>query len=179
MTKVILIPGSLRKDSLNVHLLQVCESILKSKGVETTFVGASSLDIPLINTDNETTNFPQTVKEISESILTVNGVIIASPEYNGSISPIIKNFVDWTSRLKPHPWKFKNVLLTGTSPGYFGTIRSLQHTRVPFEALGAFVYPQPYALPQGDKLLGAGMINDPAKHTVLVNLIDDFLKYLR
>jgi chromate reductase len=179
MTKLILISGSLRKDSLNFQLLNVCEEILKTKGIEVLRTPQAALNIPIINTDDEHDKFPPTVKDWSQKIIAANGVLIATPEYNGSISPVIKNFVDWTSRLKPHPWKAKNVLLCGTSPGYFGTIKGLLHSRIPFETLGAFVYPTSYALPNGDKNISGSKISDPTRQEMLESLIGDFIKYLR
>lgn len=178
MTKLILLPGSLRKESINVRLLDVCENILKSKGVEVVCVKQGDLNIPIINTDDEHDRFPPTVKTLSDLIINSNGVIVATPEYNGSISPVIKNFIDWTSRLKPHPWKAKNVLLCGTSSGYFGGIKGLQHSRTPFETLGAFVYPTPFALPNGDKLIDGEKLSDSTKQQALEALIADFLKFL-
>ncbi len=177
MAKLVLIPGSLRKGSINKQLLDVCAAALKARGVEVIEATAAELNTPLINTDDEHDRFPPTVKSLSEKIMGANGVIIATPEYNGSISPIIKNFIDWTSRLKPHPWRAKPVLLTGTSPGYFGAVSGLLHTRTPFDRLGAYVYPQSYALPFGDKELGGVQLKDEAKQKLFEKLLSDFVDF--
>jgi len=132
MAKIIFIPGSLRKDSLNKKLLEVCIKFFEQKAVECHLVAQSELNVPLINTDDEQTKFPATIKAIVEKINAADGVVFGVPEYNSGISPVIKNFVDWTSRLKPHPWKGKSVLLVGTSPSDFGAISGLAHTRDPF-----------------------------------------------
>ena len=181
MKKLILLPGSLRRDSYNVHLLKVCAEYLKAQDVQTLEVPAGDLNVPLINTDDEHDHFPPSVKDWSDKIISADGVVIATPEYNGSISPIIKNFIDWTSRLSPHPWKKKPVFLCGATPGYFGTIRGLEHSRHPLQVLGAFVYPQPYGLPFADKELlpSATRISDSKRQQGLEGLLTDFIGTLR
>jgi NAD(P)H-dependent FMN reductase len=115
---LLLFAGSLRQESYNRKLLAVAQGLLAE--------------------------MPESVKSLGQMIQSADALVIASPEYNASISSPLKNAVDWVSRLRPIPLDKKPVLLMGTSPGAFGSIRGLGHTRAPFETLGSFIYPQPF-----------------------------------
>ena len=174
MPKIVLIPGSLHKESLNRKLLKVCEECLKQKGIETLFIEQSDLNVPLINIDGSVA-FPPSIKTLSEKIASANAVIIGEPEYNAGMSPVVKNMIDWTSTLRPHPWKGKHVLLVGSSPGDFGAFSGLAHARIPLDRLGAFVWPQPYALPHGDKVVAGTKLNDETRQKNLEATLSAFL----
>ena len=175
--KVVFIPGSLHKNSLNKKLLEVCVEICKQKNVEPFMISQSDLNTPLINTDDPSL-FPASMKSLAEKISAANAVIIGAPEYNAGISPVLKNLIDWTSTLRPHPWKGKDVLLVGSSPGDFGAITGLAHSRSPLDRLGARVWPQPYALPHGDKVINGTKLNDEVRQKNLETTLDAFLKSL-
>ena len=77
--------------------------------------------------------------------------MIATPEYNYSIAGPLKNAIDWVSRARPMPWRGRSIYLVSTSPGTIGGIRGLWQTRIPLEGCGALVFPDMFALPQGDR----------------------------
>ena len=85
--------------------------------------------------------------ELGKKIIDANALIISSPEYNGGISGVLKNAIDWILRMKPMPLADKHLLLLSASPGALGGVRGLWHTRVPLEALGVHVFPRVFWLP--------------------------------
>jgi NAD(P)H-dependent FMN reductase len=79
-------------------------------------------------------------------VLAADAIIIATPEYNYSISGALKNAFDWVSRDRPMPWRGKSVYLMSASPSPMGGIRGLWQTRIPFEGCGALVFPDMFML---------------------------------
>lgn len=178
--KILLFAGSLRKDSLNKKLLAKIQNILsEDKSLEVQVLDLQALNFPVYDGDIEAQGIPENVSKMGQAISQADGVIISSPEYNGSIASPLKNAIDWVSRLRPVPWEKKNVLLTGASPGYFGTIRALGHTLAPFQALGSYVYPQNFALPKaGEAFEMDGKLKDPSVEKKLRELLKNYIQYL-
>lgn len=174
MSQFVIIPGSLRKDSLNRKLAHVWAEAFKKIGSQALIVSAEDLNVPLINEDNKESAFPPSLKKLSETIKASAGVVICTPEYNGGISPVIKNMIDWTSTLNPHPWKFKPLLISGTTPGALAAVAALLHTRNPLDRLGAHVYPQSFGVPQGQNEISGTALADTKKQTGLEALAKDF-----
>lgn len=174
MAKIVILSGSLRKDSLNTKLAQVWAEAFKQNGAEAHVVSSSDLNVPLVNEDIKESAFPESLRALSENIKGAVGVVICTPEYNGSISPVIKNTIDWTSMLSPHPWKAKPVLISGSTPGALATVAGMLHTQNPLDRLGAHVYPQSYGVAFGDKELLGKKLSDPKKQENLEKLAKEF-----
>lgn len=177
MSDFVIIPGSLRKESLNRKLAHVWAEALKKNGSDSLIIAAEDLNVPLINEDDKEKKFPTSLKKISEAINSSLGVIVCTPEYNGGISPVIKNMIDWTSTLNPHPWKLKPVLLSGTTPGALAAVAALLHTRNPLDRLGAHVYPQSFGVAQGHNEIVGLHLNDLKKQASLEVLAKDFFVF--
>lgn len=173
--------GSLRKASLNKKLLKVEMEILKGMaGVEVTHVDLQELAFPVYDGDIESAGIPASVQNFGDLIRKAHGLVIASPEYNGSISSPLKNAVDWASRLKPMPLEKKPVLLTGASPGGFGAVLALRHGRAPFEKLGNFVHPSSFPVSKaGEAFTPEGNLADAASKQRLINLLTDFVGFAK
>lgn len=128
MTKILLISGSLRKDSFNKLLLQAVEA-LAPEGV--TFEYADIGLLPLFNDDLDTDEArPNAVTNFRKQVRESDGILIASPEYNYAIPGVLKNALDWGSR--PYAqgvWAGKPFAVMGASPGFMGAARSTQDTR--------------------------------------------------
>src|SRR6185312_5208904 len=141
--KILVFAGSLRKGSFNKLFAREAMRLLSSRGVETEFVDLQPLAIPVYDGDlEEASGVPAGVRTLSDKILAADALLISTPEYNGSIPGILKNTVDWLSRLKPVCLTGKHLLLIAASPGALGGIRSLWHSRQPFEVLGTHVFPE-------------------------------------
>jgi NAD(P)H-dependent FMN reductase len=176
--KVLSFSGSLRKDSLNKKNCLHAQMILKEKGLaEVEVIDLTSLEIPLFNEDLEkASGLPKGVEVLCQKIAAADALVISTPEFNGSISGALKNAIDWVSRVKPLPWSAKHILLMAASPGYYGGMRGLWHTRVPLEALCAFVYPEMHSLPKAHEAFDAdGRLRDPAARAAVEGLLTRFI----
>lgn len=118
MTKILGISGSLRRESVNRRLLTAARHALPDGVALHTWDGLASL--PLFDEDAETPP-PEAVARLRESIVAADALLIATPEYNGSIPGVLKNAVDWASR--PHgegALVGKPVAVVGASPAPYG-----------------------------------------------------------
>lgn len=121
--KIGIITGSLRKSSINRALARGLKKICphNMELIDLPPIG----NIPHYNQDNLDENgVPISVKLLSEEIELINGVIIVSPEYNWSIPGVLKNALDWISRVDPCPLQLKPVTIYTTSPGLLGGARA-------------------------------------------------------
>jgi NAD(P)H-dependent FMN reductase len=177
--KYTLIIGSLRKESLNRKLLSIIEQIINQDSLgEVSMIDREDIDLPLYNQDIEDKAMPEKVKEIAGKVKASDALIICSPEYNGSISSPLKNTIDWISRIRPIPFKGLPILLTGASPSGLGARRAMSHAKVPFDAIGAFVYPENFGLSKAHEAFSEkGELMDSSQQERLSALISDFDKF--
>lgn len=125
--KVIGICGSLRAKSINLALLKQMQALLPP-GDE--LMIATLHDIPMYNADIETTaGFPAPVNDLAKSIRDADAVVFSTPEYNYSLPGVLKNALDWLSRLPNQPFAGKTAAIVGASPGKIGTARAQYHLR--------------------------------------------------
>lgn len=177
--KLLAFAGSLRAGSLNKKLLGVACEIARKKGAEVKVVDLAEFAMPLYNGDIEDEQgIPPAANKLKDLFNSVEGVIISAPEYNYSVSGVLKNAIDWTSRIKPQPFRQKHMLLMSASPSMVGGNRGLWVLRMSLEAMGAFVYPDMFSLAvaneafdQNDKLKEANL------YKILENNVDGFVKY--
>lgn len=176
MKKFLLLPGSTRAGSFNFSLLRSIPSAYGTLDL----VKPEELRSPVYDQEVlDATGLPPSLRSIGDRVLQADAVIVSSPEYNGSISSPLKNVLDWTSKMDPVPWEDRPVLLLGASPGALGAIRGLWHTRVPFEALGAWVYPEMFGLSRAHEAFGSdGQLQDPKTRARLQALLEEFKKFV-
>ncbi len=124
MKKIVAISGSLRKDSYNTLLLKEIEKIIKEK-VEFELLDIST--IPFFNEDIENDNYPE-IDYLKKKISEANLIIIATPEYNYSISGVLKNALDWFSR-SGTVFVNKDIAIISASLSRFGGVRAQNHLR--------------------------------------------------
>lgn len=174
--KILVFAGSLRKGSLNKSFAREAARLLTARGHACEFVDLQPLSIPVYDGDLEAASgVPAGAKALAEKILAAQALVISTPEYNGSIPGILKNAVDWLSRLKPVSLTGKPLLLIAASPGALGGVRSLWHSRVPFEVLGAFVHPEMMGLPKAHEAFDEnGRLRDAAIAERLDGLLQRF-----
>ena len=179
--KVLIFAASLRKASLNRKLAAQASEIVKSLGIEVDHADFRDFEMPVYDGDlEEASGLPSGAKEFITRIQKADALIISTPEYNGGIAGALKNAVDWASRSKPNPIDGKPILFLGASPGALGAIRGLWHTRVPFEALGAFVYPQMFGLPKAHEAFDeTGKLKDQKNYENLSKVIQGYLKHIK
>lgn len=145
--------GSLRRGSFNRRLLERAATGAEAAGAEVDLIDLAEFDLPLYHGDLEAEQgLPAGVLAFKDRIREADGFLIASPEYNGSVSPVLKNLIDWasrpTSRETPDRCLDGKVAgLLSTSPGRLGGIRGLRHLREILHDVGILVTPRQYALP--------------------------------
>lgn len=133
------ISGSLRSSSYNTALLRAAEELLPE---DVTMEIVDLAGIPVLDIDEEIP-FPEAVVRMRTAIAEADAVLIATPEYNSSISGALKNALDWVSRSPQPPLAGKPVALIGASTGLFGTARAQVQLRQVLTHLGALVLSKP------------------------------------
>jgi chromate reductase len=124
--KVLGISGSLRKASYNSAALRAAQELAPA-GM--TIEIADLLPIPLYNEDVRAAGFPPGVQRLREQIISADALLVATAEYNYSISGVLKNAIDWASRPPDQPFDDKPVAIMGASPGMTGSARAQYHLR--------------------------------------------------
>lgn len=144
MSKISLvgIAGSLRKESYNRKLLALAAKIAQEKGATVEIIDLKEPLVPLYDGDAEANGFPPSVESLREKIAAADGLLLASPEYNFSVSGVLKNAIDWASR-DPNVLDGKAVAIFGASGGRFGTVRGQIHLREVLVGLNVWVIPMP------------------------------------
>lgn len=136
--------GSLRSASLNAAIARSLPQ-LAPEGVSISALG-SIADFPHYSQDVQDKGFPPAVLNMAEQIQAADGVIIVTPEYNYSIPGVLKNAIDWLSRVTPQPFAKKPVAIQTASPGQIGGARAQYHLRQSLVFLDAFVLNKPEAM---------------------------------
>jgi len=145
--KILVFAASLRISSLNRKLAAVTAELLRSMSASIDHADFREFEMPIYDGDlEERDGLPVGASKLIQRIQSADALVISTPEYNGGIPGSLKNAIDWVSRGDPNPIDGKPVLLLGASPGGLGAVRGLWHTRVPFEAMGAYVYPEMFGL---------------------------------
>ncbi|MEL6519352.1 MAG: NAD(P)H-dependent oxidoreductase [Pseudomonadota bacterium] len=118
--KLLGLSGSLRSNSFNRKLVQEAGRIWGADYFDT-----HSLNLPLYDGDlEESSGIPLAVTELAHSISDANAVVISTPEYNQSISGVLKNALDWVSRVEGAPWRDKPVAIMSAAAGRAGGARA-------------------------------------------------------
>jgi chromate reductase len=167
---VLGISGSLRKGSYNTAALRAAQE-LAPEGM-TIEIGAIG-DIPLYSADVQATGFPAPVTALAEKMRAADAVLIASPEYNYSIPGVLKNAIDWLSRLPEQPFAGKPVGMLGASMGVLGAARAQYHLRQCFVFLDALPMnkPEVFITLAQNKFDAEGRLTDePTRGFIAANL---------
>jgi chromate reductase, NAD(P)H dehydrogenase (quinone) len=147
--RVLVFHGSLRKASLNGRLAALAARTIEAKGAEVDLAAMSDFDCPSYDLDVEhEEGVPVGANALCQRLKASDAFVIASPEYNSSMPGVLKNSIDWTSRVRPQPFNGKQGLLMSASPSMAGGNRGLWSLRIPLEHLGSRVYPDMFSLAQ-------------------------------
>ena len=161
--RVLVFAASLRADSLNRKLAALAARVAEQNGATVDHASMGDFDVPSFDGDVESARgMPEGAQEFRRRLLACDAFIVSSPEYNGSMPGMFKNLIDWTSRFRPQPFDGKHGLLLSASPSMVGGNRGLWALRMPFEHLGARIYPDMFSLAQAHKALVDGDIADAA-----------------
>lgn len=164
--------GSVRRDSLNKKLVTCAAAGAKAAGADVRVIDLADYPLPIYDADLEHRDgTPAHVKTLKKLLRESHGVLIASPEYNSSISAVLKNAIDWISRpARPgdppeaplESFSGKVAGLLAASPGNLGGLRGLVHLRAILGNIQVIVLPEQFALVNADKAFdAAGNLIDP------------------
>ncbi|MFM2148884.1 MAG: hypothetical protein RLZZ187_1190 [Pseudomonadota bacterium] len=143
--KVLAISGSLRKASFNTLALRAAAELAPA-GMEVTLFEAMR-DIPLYDDDIRAgAGYPAPVAAFRAAIKAADAVVMATPEYNFSISGVLKNAIDWASRVPDQPFDGKPVAIMGAATGLYGTARAQYDLRKILGGINAHVLNKPEVL---------------------------------
>jgi len=150
--RILALSGSARKDSLNSRVLAIAVQAAEDAGGRVTTVDWEQFVFPLYSADLEAAEgLPSAVKAFRKLMLDSDGLLLACPEYNSSITPLLKNAIDWASRAEPGEgslaaYKNKVAGLLSASPGALGGLRGLVHVRAILSNIGVLVLPNQFAV---------------------------------
>jgi chromate reductase len=150
--RILAISGSLRRDSHNRALLRTAGELLPA-GVELVSFDALKA-IPPFDEDDEAGPAPAAVAALREAIADADAVLVATPEYNGSLPGALKNALDWASRpVASNPLRGKPVAVIGASTGMFGAVWAQAEARKVLATIGARVLDEELPVPHAHELL--------------------------
>lgn len=151
--KILALGGSLRRDSYNQKLAALVAEGARAAGAEVTVVSLHDFPMPLFDEDLEAASGkPATAKRLKQLFADHDGLIIASPEYNSSLTAALKNAIDWVSRSDAEGEKplsalaGKTAVICAASPGGLGGLRGLVHLRAILGNIGITVLPDQIAV---------------------------------
>ena len=171
MLRILGLSGSLRRGSHNTSLLQAAADVLPP-GVELE-VYDGLRDLPHYDSDIDVDPAPEAVARLREAIEDADGVLIATPEYNGSIPGVLKNALDWASRPFPDSaLKGKPVAVVGASTGLFGAVWAQAEVRKVLGVIGADVLDGELPVGQASTAFdGDGRLAEPELRDALAELL--------
>jgi len=175
--KILAFAGSTRKGSFNKKLVRVSAAGARDAGAEVTVIDLRDFPMPLYDGDLEAhEGLPEPAKELKALFKEHQGLLISSPEYNGGMSAVLKNAIDWVSRTEGDEgglaaYKDKVAGIMGTSPGRLGGLRGLAHVRQILSGVGVLVLPQQHALGGAGQAFGEdGMLVDSAAQATVTGI---------
>jgi NAD(P)H-dependent FMN reductase len=156
--KILIIPGSLRTGSHNVRLAALAAKELTLAEADVTRISLEDYPLPLFDADLASAGLPQPAVRLKQMIMAHRGVFITSPEYSASVTPLLKNAIDWVSRVResgePTYAAFKNRVfaLGSATASASGGVRSMMALRQILElGCGALVIPEQVSVPRAEQ----------------------------
>jgi NAD(P)H-dependent FMN reductase len=177
--KVLAFAGSLRSGSFNKKLVQVAAQIARKAGAEVTVVDLRDFNMPLYDGDDEAdSGIPEGALRFKQVISSHDALLISAPEYNTSISGVLKNAIDWASRkgpgeAPPQSLSGKVAGLLSASPGGLGGVRGLVTVRSILSNLNLLVIPEQFALVRSHEAFDeSGNLKDPKQMAAVEKVVN-------
>ena len=175
--RILAFAGSTRRESYNKRLVKIAAGGAKEEGGIVSIIDLSDFPLPLFDEDLEASQGPpESALRLKTLMTSHDGFLIASPEYNSSLSAVLKNAIDWVSRsasgeppLMAYNGKVATIL--SASPGSLGGLRGLVHLRSILGNLGVLVLPDQVAIPRAFEAFDAeGRLIDPNRQASVSQL---------
>ena len=176
--RILAFAGSTRKESFNKKLVHIAAAGAREAGADVTEIDLRDRRLPVFDEDDESEHGkPDNAKALKQLMIDHDAFLIASPEYNSSITGALKNCIDWASRPDDGEaaplvaFRGKAVTLMSASPGALGGLRGLVHLRSILGNLGCIVLPDQVAVPKAhDAFNSDGTLADPRQHQRILEL---------
>ncbi len=175
--RILAFAGSTRTDSFNKKLIRIAVKGAQAAGAEVTLIDLRDYPMPLYDGDLEAKEgIPPNGRKFKELLLAHQGLLLSCPEYNSSISGVLKNAIDWASREAPGEtplacFKGKTAALMSASPGGLGGLRGLVHVRSILGNIGVLVLPDQVAVPKAHEAFQLdGSLKDPKQQAAVEKL---------
>ena len=150
--RILAFAGSTRRDSFNKRLVPIAAKGARDAGAEVALIDLKDFPLPLFDQDLEAEQgMPDNGAKLKKLFIDHDGLLIASPEYNSSVTAVLKNAIDWVSRPAPGEpplvaFRGKVATLMSASPGALGGLRALVHVRSILGNIGVIVLPDQVAV---------------------------------
>ena len=176
--RILAFGGSLRLDSYNQKLAAIAAQGAREAGADVTLVALRDFPMPVFDEDLEkASGMPEHAKRLKDLFLKHDGLILASPEYNSSITGALKNAIDWVSRAESDDepslsaYVGKSAILCAASPGALGGLRGLVHVRAILGNIGVTVLPDQVAVSKAYEAFAAdGSLGNEKQQTAVKGL---------
>jgi chromate reductase, NAD(P)H dehydrogenase (quinone) len=146
MIRILALSGSPRRGSLNQKLLDQAALGARAAGAEVTSIRLSDFELPIYDADSEAKHgLPKGAQAFKTLLACHQGLLIATPEHNGSYTALLKNALDWMSRPDGFPTR-RVAALVSASPGLLGAVKSQLSLKIVLSKLGVHVIPESFAL---------------------------------
>jgi NAD(P)H-dependent FMN reductase len=183
--RILAFAGSTRIDSYNKKLVKIAASGAQAAGAEVTYIDLRDLPLPLYDEDLEAQEgLPANARTFKDLMISHQGLLIASPEYNSSLTAVLKNAIDWASRPAPNEaplaaFAGKVATIMSASPGALGGLRGLVHLRSILGNIKVLVLPDQVAVPKAYEAFNVdGTLKDPKQQQSIEQLGDGLTKIL-
>jgi len=175
--RIIAFAGSTRKDSYNKKLVQIAAAAARTAGADVEVIDLKNFPLPLFDEDFEKeSGLPENAKALKKLFIAADGFLIASPEYNSSVTAVMKNTIDWISRpvsgeAPLAAFMGKSAALMAASPGGLGGLRGLVHIRSILGNIGVLLLPDQVAVPKAYEAFNPdGSLKDAVQQSNIVGL---------
>lgn len=184
--KILAFAGSLRKDSFNKQMVKIAALGALENGADVTYIDLKDYPLPIYDQDIETEGgLPENAIKLKKLFMENDGFLIACPEYNSSITAVLKNVIDWVSRPLPNETAYlccfinKVVLFMSASPGNLGGMRGLVHVKSIFGNINSIVLPAQKSISNAGNVFSPdGKIQDPKVEQEVKDLGKELARFL-
>jgi chromate reductase, NAD(P)H dehydrogenase (quinone) len=185
--KILAFAGSSRTGSFNKKLVALGAQAARDAGAEVTLVDLRDLPMPLFDEDLESASgLPENAKKWKALMRDHQAFLISAPEYNSSITPLLKNAIDWASRSETDDepalvcFRGKIAALLSASPGALGGLRGLVHVRSILGNIGVIVLPDQLAISAAHEAFDdTGRLKDERKAKQVANIARSLVETMR
>lgn len=175
--RILAFAGSLRKDSFNKKLVRIAVRGAEAAGARVTLLDLRDYPLPVYDGDLEAEQgLPDNARTLKRLMIEHDGFLISAPEYNSSISAVLKNTIDWASRPEPGEaplaaYRGKGAALMSASPGALGGLRGLVTVRSILGNIGVHILPDQVAVPKAHEAFAAdGTLKDAKQQASIEDL---------